>query len=80
MLGVPAIDKIYKKRVDWALEGPWLERAWTWSEALYARGHRPEAVKVWQQIADNGPKDSFETRMAKSRLDPLKTEYEQLWK
>jgi tetratricopeptide (TPR) repeat protein len=80
VLGVPAIDKIYKKRVDWALEGPWLERAWTWSEALYARGHRPEAVKVWQQIADNGPKDSFETRMAKSRLDPLKTEYEQLWK
>ncbi len=80
ILSVAAIDKIYTTRETWALDGPWLERAWTWSEALYARGKRPEAVKLWQQIADKGPKDSFESRMAKSRLDPLKTEYEQIWK
>jgi hypothetical protein len=80
VLSVAAIDKIYTARDAWALDGPWLERAWTWSEALYARGKRPDAVKLWMQIADKGPKDRFETRMAKSRLDPLKTEYEQIWK
>jgi tetratricopeptide (TPR) repeat protein len=80
VVGEKALESIYDKRADWVVEGPWLDRLWTWSESLYARGRRPDAVKIWQKIVDKAPKDSFEFRMAKSRLDPLKTEYEALWK
>ena len=74
------LETKYSQRSEWALEGPWLERMWSWSEELSSRGRRDDAVKLWQKIAEKGTKDSFEARMAKTRLDPRKTEFESLWK
>jgi tetratricopeptide (TPR) repeat protein len=74
------LRKKYSQREDWALEGPWLERMWSWSEDLSSRGLRDEATRLWKTISEKGTKDSFEARMAKTRLDPRRTEYESLWK
>jgi hypothetical protein len=74
------LNKKYDKRVDWKLEGPWLERVWAWSEDLNAKKTRQEAMAIWQRISEKAPQDSFEWRMAKTRLDPNKTEFESLWK
>jgi tetratricopeptide (TPR) repeat protein len=70
----------YAKRLDWPLSGAWLERQWTWSEELNANGRRDDALSVWKRIAEKAPPDSFESKMAKTRLDPRKTEYESLWR
>ena len=74
------LGPIYQKRQDWPLDGAWLERSWTYAEELNARGKRAEASKIWKEIAEKAPKDSFEARMAKTRLDPTRTEYESLWR
>jgi len=74
------LKKKYDKRAEWKLEGPWLERVWAWSEDLNAKKTRQDAIPIWQRISEKAPHDSFEWRMAKTRLDPNKTEFESLWK
>ncbi|MCX6124157.1 MAG: tetratricopeptide repeat protein, partial [Proteobacteria bacterium] len=69
----------YASRADWRLFGPWLERIWTHSEDLEKSGQRGNAIKVWEKIANQAPKESFEARMAKTRLQPRQTEVEALW-
>jgi tetratricopeptide (TPR) repeat protein len=79
VLGPDRLAEQYKDRQGWKLAGPWLERTWIWSEDLYARGKKIEAREIWKRIVDTAPKDSFENKMAATRLDPNKTEYESLW-
>lgn len=74
------LQKAYDERNDWKLEGPWLERMWQYSESLEKSGDHTQALKLWQRIAKEGTPDSFEVKMAKTRLDPNKTEFESLWK
>jgi hypothetical protein len=50
------------------------------SERLSGADQSKDAMLIWQQIVEQAPKDSFESRMAKARLDPKKTEFESLWK
>ena len=80
VLPIAVLEKSYESRKDWPLSGPWLERSWTWSEELNIRGKAKQAREIWQKIADSAPKESFEFKMAKTRLDPTKTEYESLWR
>jgi tetratricopeptide (TPR) repeat protein len=80
VLAKPDLERKYAARASWPLEGPWLERQWTWSEELNARGRLDEAKSIWQRIAEKAPAASFEAKMAKTRLDPRKTEYESLWR
>lgn len=80
VLETPDLQKKYEERVAWPLEGPWLETAWALSEQLNQKGKIKDATTIWQKIAEKAPKDSFEARMAKTRLDPTKTEFESLWK
>jgi hypothetical protein len=80
VLDVPDLQKKYDLRAAWPLEGPWLETVWTLSEQLNNKGKTKDATTIWQKIAAKAPKDSFESRMAKTRLDPTKTEFESLWK
>ncbi len=72
--------KLYTARKDWPMTGPWLERSWAWSEDLNSRGRSKDAREIWQKILDSAPKESFEYKMAKTRLDPARTEYESLWR
>ncbi len=74
------LEQKYASRLTWPLEGAWLERQWTWSEELNSLGRREEAKVVWKRIAEKAPAESFEAKMAKTRLDPRKTEYESLWR
>jgi tetratricopeptide (TPR) repeat protein len=74
------IDETYSARKDWPLTGAWLERSWAWSEDLNLRGKVKDAREIWQRIAESAPKESFEYKMAKTRLDPSRTEYESLWR
>lgn len=80
VLTTPDLEALYSKRASWPLAGPWLERTWTWSEELNSRGKKTEAAKLWQEIAAKAPPESFESRMAKTRLDPSRTEFESLWR
>jgi tetratricopeptide (TPR) repeat protein len=70
----------YAKRADWPLKGPWLERLWVHSEDLERSGNRNDAKVIWDAISKNAPAESFESKMAKTRLDPSQTEVESLWK
>lgn len=80
VLDVTDLQKKYDARLAWPLEGPWLETVWTLSEQLNNKGKTKDATAIWQKIAEKAPKDSFESRMARTRLDPTKTEFESLWK
>jgi tetratricopeptide (TPR) repeat protein len=80
VLGKKVLEKKYAARAAWPLEGAWLERLWTWSEELNTQGRREDAKSIWKRIAEKAPSDSFEAKMAKTRLDPRKTEYESLWR
>ncbi len=80
VLDTEALQKKYTERTDWKLTGPWLERIWQHSEQLEKMGHHDDARKLWTRIAAEGTPDSFEVKMAKTRLDPTKTEFETLWK
>lgn len=80
VLSPKELEKLYEPRGDWPLAGAWLERAWGFSEELNALGKRDAALKMWKVIAEKAPADSFEARMAKTRLDPTRTEYESLWR
>lgn len=80
VLDILDLQKKYDVRTAWPLEGPWLEAVWTLSEQLSNKGKVKDATAIWQKIAEKAPKDSFESRMAKTRLDPTKTEFESLWK
>ena len=80
VLELKDMQKKYTLRGDWPLEGAWLDRAWALSEQLNQVKQRQQAVPIWQKIAEKAPKDSFESRMARTRLDPNKTEFESLWK
>ncbi len=70
----------YGARSEWKLEGPWLERLWTHSEELESAKDLNAARAIWQRIATDAPTETFEARMAKTRLDPSQTEIETLWK
>jgi hypothetical protein len=74
------LAKRYDARIEWKLEGPWLERLWTHSEELEKAGKKVDATKIWERIAKDAPETSFENKMAKTRLDPRETEFEGIWK
>jgi tetratricopeptide (TPR) repeat protein len=74
------LAKKYEKRSSWDLTGPWLERLWVHSEELAKKGQKKEARAYWEKIVKSGPADSFEVKMAKTRLEPTQTEFEQIWK
>lgn len=80
VLSTSELQKNYSKREDWKLAGPWLERLWQYSESLEKAGDHSNAVNLWRRIAKEGPPESFEVKMAKTRLDPSQTEFESLWK
>jgi hypothetical protein len=74
------LQKKYAQRTNWPLDGAWLESVWTMSERLSGADQSKDAKLIWQRIVEQAPKDSFESKMAKARLDPKKTEFESLWK
>jgi len=74
------LQRKYAQRTSWPLDGAWLESVWTMSERLSGADQSKDAMLIWQRIVEQAPKDSFESRMAKARLDPKKTEFESLWK
>jgi hypothetical protein len=80
VLTLADLQKKYSLRSSWPLDGAWLESVWAMSERLGASDKDKDATAIWQRIAEQAPKDSFESRMAKTRLDPRKTEFESLWK
>lgn len=80
VLSLTDLQKKYNERVKWPLDGAWLESVWTLSERLSANEKVEDAKVMWKRISEQAPKDSFESRMAKVRLDPRKTEFESLWK
>lgn len=80
VLSTGELQKKYTTRLEWPLEGAWLESVWTLSESLAKVENSREAAALWETIAKKAPKESFEARMAKTRLDPRKTEFESLWK
>lgn len=79
-LPIDALQKLYAKRDEWKLTGPWLERVWQHSEQLEKLGRHDEALKLWTRIAAEGTPEAFEVKMAKTRLDPTRTEFESIWK
>ncbi len=81
-LNAAHLEVTYKKilnRVDWPMVAGYLNWIWTMSEILYNKGMKSEAQNLWRQIIARAPEDSIEVRFAKQRLDPNKTEFEQLW-
>lgn len=77
---VSSLPERYAKRNDWPLEGPWLERLWVYSEELEKSGQDAKAKDIWSRIARQAPAESFESKMAKTRLAPPATEVERLWR
>lgn len=80
VLSPAELNKNYSKRAEWKLTGAWLERMWQYSESIEKAGKHEDARALWQRIVKEGPADSFEVKMAKTRLDPNRTEFESLWK
>ncbi|MEN9834416.1 MAG: hypothetical protein RL011_609 [Pseudomonadota bacterium] len=69
----------YMQRQDWPLIGGYLHYYWTVSEYLHDVGDSEDARKLWQVIVDKGSPGSPEVGFAKARLDPTRTELENLW-
>jgi len=69
----------YLQRQDWPLIGGYLHYYWTVSEYLHDVGDADDAKKLWQVIVDKGAPGSPEVGFAKARLDPTRTELENLW-
>jgi thioredoxin-like negative regulator of GroEL len=80
VLASSELQKKYSQRENWELAGPWLESVWALSESLNDIDKTADAMVLWRQIAEKAPADSFESKMARARLDPKKTEFESLWK
>ena len=69
----------YLQRQEWPLIGGYLHYYWTISEYLHDVGDDDDARKLWQVIVDKGAAGSPEVTFAKARLDPTRTELENLW-
>jgi len=69
----------YLQRQSWPLNGAYLHQYWTVSEYVYDAGATEEARKLWEAIRDKGGPSAPEVAFAKARLDPARTEFENLW-
>ena len=69
----------YLQRQSWPLTGTYLHQYWMVSEYVYDAGAGDEARKLWEVIRDKGGSNSPEVGFAKARLDPTRTEFENLW-
>ena len=69
----------WRTRRSWTLTTPVLTNIWSLSETLYDRGDKKSAEDLWRHVRDNGPAGAVETGLAKARLDPSRTEFENLW-
>lgn len=69
----------YMTRDKWPLSADLLGLTWAVAEAANKAKRLDDARVLWKRIADKGPGDAPETRFAKARLDPRRTEYERLW-
>jgi tetratricopeptide (TPR) repeat protein len=69
----------YLARADWPLTGVLPGLTWAVSEHARRKGMKTDALALWKRLADKAPDDAPEKRFAKSRIDPTKTEFENLW-
>lgn len=56
-----------------------MRSTWTIAERLKQEGHDKEARQLWTLIRDKGKKGSPEVGFSIARLDPRRTEFDQLW-
>ena len=73
------IGRLYSGRMDWPLRGGLSAPFWSASEFLYSQGRVEAAKKFWRHLSENAPVDSPYRQFARARLDPTKTELEDLW-
>lgn len=71
--------KKIQSRSEWPMVGGYLSFIWTMSEIFIGNGMQAEANQLWKILAEKAPETSVESRFSRQRLDPGKTEFEQLW-
>lgn len=76
---LPGLAARYLARQDWPLIGDFLHMYWTVAEHIHDDGDVQSAKLLWQVLRDKGPADAMESRFARARLDPTRTETERLW-
>jgi hypothetical protein len=74
------LGRRYLTRREWRLSRPLTTLFWEVAEKNSNRGQSSIAQEMWSIIRDKAPSDAPEVGFAKVRLDPSRTEYEQLWK
>jgi tetratricopeptide (TPR) repeat protein len=73
------IASLYLARNGWPMQGAFMRSTWTIAERLKQEGHDKEARQLWTLIRDKGKKGSPEVGFSIARLDPRRTEFDQLW-
>lgn len=67
-------------RLDWPADDKTLRYYWIAAETAREAGDLASASKLWQWVDRNAKNDSPYKRYASSRLTPVKSELDQLWK
>jgi|GEM_PF-846826 len=73
------IAAVYMARRDWPMKPAFVNQLWLAAEKLHEAGDKAGARELWQILVTRAPKDMPESVFAKSRLDPNRTEFENLW-
>ena len=73
------IAATYLARREWPMKQAFVNQLWLASEKLYETGDKANAKELWQTIDSKAPREMPEVTFAKSRLDPKRTEFENLW-
>lgn len=79
---VTTLAGFYLQRKEWLGAGPQgalLQLFWHVAETASATGHRETSRELYKIIQEKAPPESPESKFAKSRLDPKKTEFESMW-
>ena len=69
----------YLTRSNWEFNPEVLQLVWSAAEQANNEGSTDQAKKLWQLIIDQGAKAPTLQQFARARLDPTRTETEQLW-
>jgi len=73
------LTALYTNRASWMTSSMVVSQAYVLAETQFERGQQQLAEALWKMVVQSGNKFSPEVTFAKARLDPKKTELEEIW-